>query len=164
MHKIRGFIGKKDIICEFKERWSYPKTVNLQQGFSMILLTDDLFYSVTELCESKLSVDYSSFFAYLTPDICELLEQESKSGKLAYVETDYFEGVGSQSAILYEKGKIKIDAIKTETTLSLKNDDYFYEKSDEEAINIVLKEMGVYKEKNKDAFVSIGLNNVRNMK
>ncbi len=162
MHNIRGFIGKEDIINEFRESWIDLKSISLKQGLMMILLTDEFFDDVRELFDSKLDVDYSSYFTYFTPAICKLLEQESKSGKLAYIETEYFGGVGSQSAILYEKGKIKIDATKTENVAII--DKYLGdEDTKEKAINVVLKELGAYREKNKDEFESVGLNNFRRM-
>jgi hypothetical protein len=115
MHTIRCFIGKEKIMKVFEGNWVKANDLILPQGFSMIFLTNDLFDDVTELIDSKLDIDYSKYFAYLTPSIYELLVQESKNGKLAYIETEYFGGVGSQSAILFDKGAVKIKPIKTKT-------------------------------------------------
>ena len=45
-------------------------------------------------------------FEYLSPKLIELLEKISDSFTLAYVETEYFGGVGGQSAAVFHQGKI----------------------------------------------------------
>jgi hypothetical protein len=163
MHCIRGFIGKEELIRAFSSSWVKANIIVLLQGFSMIFLTDDLYDDIVELFDSRLETDYSKFFDYLSPSIYEVLEQESRKGKLAYFETDYFGGVGSQSAILFEKGKLIIQPLKTETCWDEKNNNYFHKPAGESAINTVLQELGVYKENGMDEFDSIRLGNYRRM-
>ncbi len=163
MHCIRGFIGKEGIIKDFANNWIEAKPVTLAQGFSIIFLTDELYDSIVELIDSKLEVDYKEFFYYLSPSIYEVLIQESRNGKLAYIETDYFGGVGTQSAVLFENSKIKIKPLKTETFWDEKTNSFCHKPEGEKAINIVLKELGVYKEKGRDEFDSIGLGSLRRM-
>lgn len=163
MHCIRGFVGKEDLIKTFAGNWIEAKPVALYQGLSIIFLTSKLYDYTVELVDSKLEVDYSEFFEYLSPSIYEILVQESRIGKLAYIETDYFGGIGSQSAILFENSQIKIKPFKTETFWDEKAYNYCHKPEGENAINIVLKELGVYREKGKDEFDSIGLGNYRRM-
>lgn len=163
MHCIRAFIGKRDIISTFANNWMKANSIMLAQGFAMIFLTNELYDDVVELADSILDIDFSMFFDYLSPSIYELLLQESRSGKLVYIETDYFGGVGRQSAILFEKGVIKIQPHKTETCWDEKTYSFYHKPEGDKAINIVLKELGVYKDDGKDEFDSIGLGNYRNM-
>lgn len=163
MHCIRAFIGKKDIISTFSDNWVKANPIALAQEFAMIFLTNELYDDIVELVDSKLDTEYSKYFDYLSPSIYELLIQESKNGKLAYIETDYFGGGGSQSAILFENEVIKIQPHKTETCWDEKNYSYYHKPEGDKAINIVLKELGVYKENGKDEFESIGLGNYRRM-
>lgn len=163
MHCIRGFIGKEEIIRAFAGNWIYAKLINLSQGLSIIFLTAKLYDDIVELVDSKLDVDYSEFFEYLSPSIYEILVQESRNGKLAYIETDYFGGGGSQSATLFENSAIKIQPIKTETFWDEKTYNYYHKPEGEKAINLILKELGVYRVKEKDEFDSIGLGNYRRM-
>lgn len=163
MHCIRCFIVKKDLMNAFADRWVEAETIDLSQGFSLIFLTDELYDGIEELVNSKLDVDYSEFFNYLSPSIYEVLVQESRKGMIAYIETDYFGGVGKQSAILFENSQVKIAPLKTETFWDEKTYSYYHKPEGEKAINIVLKELGVYKAKEKDEFDSIGLDQVRRM-
>ncbi len=163
MHCISGFIGKEEIIRAFTDNWVEAKLVTLYQGLAIIFLTRKLYDDIEELANSKLDIDYSEFFMYLSPSIYEILVQESRIGKLAYIETDYFGGCGSQSAILFENSKIKIQPIKTETLWDEKTYNYYHKPEGEKAINVVLKELGVYKVKGKDEFDSIGLGKYRHM-
>lgn len=163
MHCIRGFVGKEDLIRAFAGNWIEAKLVALYQGLAIIFLTSKLYDDIVELVDSKLDVDYSEFFEYLSPSIYEILVQESRSGKLAYIETDYFGGIGSQSAILSENSQIKIKPLKTETFWDEKAYNYYHKPEGENAINTVLKGLGVYREKDKDEFDSIGLGNYRHV-
>lgn len=163
MHCIRGFVGKEDLIRAFEGNWIEGKPVTLHQGLAIVFLTSKLFDDIEELVDSKLNVDYSGFFEYLSPSIYEILVQESRIGKIAYIETDYFGGIGSQSAILFENSQIKIKPLKTETFWDEKAYNYYHKPEGENAINIVLKELGVYRKKGKDEFDSIGLCNYRHM-
>lgn len=126
-------------------------------------MSNDLYDDIAELIDSKLEIDYSKYFDFFSPSVYELLVQESRNGKLAYIETDYFGGVGSQSAILFEKGFIKIKPHKTETYWDEKSSSFLHKPEGDKAINIVLKELGVYKENGKDEFDSIRLGNYRRM-
>lgn len=163
MHCIRGFIGKEEIIRAFTDNWVEAKPVALYQGLAIIFLTSKLYDDIEELACSRMDIDYSKFFVYLSPSIYEILVQESRNGKLAYIETDYFGGGGSQSATLFKNSKTKIQPIKTETLWDEKTYRYYHRPEGEKAINVILKELGVYKEKGKDEFDSIGLGNYRHM-
>ncbi|HHV30301.1 MAG TPA: hypothetical protein GXX73_12065 [Clostridium sp.] len=163
MHCIRCFIGKKDLMNVFVNNWVEAEIIDLSQGFSLVFLTDELYDGIEELVNSKLDVDYSEFFYYLSPSIYEVLVQESREGMIAYIETDYFGGVGRQSAILFENSKVKIEPLKTESFWDEKTYSYYRKPEGEKAINLVLKELGVYKQKEKDEFDSVGLGNFRRM-
>lgn len=163
MHCIRCFIGKKDLMNVFVNNWVEAEIIDLSQGFSLVFLTDELYDGIEELVNSKLDVDYSEFFYYLSPSIYEVLVQESREGMIAYIETDYFGGVGRQSAILFENSKVKMEPLKTESFWDEKTYSYYHKPEGEKAINLVLKELGVYKQKEKDEFDSVGLGNFRRM-
>lgn len=65
---------------------------------------------------------------------------------LAYLETDYFGGIGTQAGLLFEKGNMTVEPVEGEGT-----------------INYILERMGVYRERGKDEFDSLGLGNYRKM-
>jgi len=154
-HCINAFLGYNERINYIAKNWLDRRTVQLQQGLSMLFLTDDFFDDITELVNLKYCQTYDGFI-YLTSAIMEFLEVNSYDGKLAYFETNYFGGNGTQSAILYENGKQKSSAI-------FSNEIVTWTSSEERAINVILKEFGVYRQGNKDEFDSVGLNYFRKM-
>lgn len=163
MHCIRAFIGKDEVIKHFESNWVKANAIKLPQGYSMIFLTDEFYDDIIELINSNRGADNSDIFECLSPSICELLQQESRLGRLAYIETEYFGGEGSQVAILFENGKIIVPACKTETHWRQTGNRFLKRPEGESAINIVLKQFGVYKEKNMDEFDSTRLGNYRRM-
>jgi len=153
-HCIRAFLGYSETICSFAESWlKSPRC--LSQGLSMLFLTDELFDDITELANIDNELRMEGF-DYLTSAIVLELEERSRRDKLAYFETEYFGGKGSQAAILFENGKQKFPAIFT-------NDMDIWQPNDERAINIILREFGVYKLTGKDEFDSVGLSYFRSM-
>lgn len=163
MHCIRAFIGKDEVIINFKSNWIRANALELLQGYSMIFLTDEFYDDIVELVNSNDEVDNSDIFECLSSSVYELLQQESKLGKLAYIETDYFGGTGSQVAILFENGNVIVPACKTETYWSQVDNRFINRPEGERAINKVLKELGIYRKNSMDEFCSIGLGNFRRM-
>jgi hypothetical protein len=163
MHYIRAFVGEKGIIDTFGKDWSKANPILLSQGFAMIYLTNKLYKDMEAQVNSKLDIEYNKYFCCFSPSIYELLIQGSRNGKLAYIETDYFGGGGSQSAVLFENASIKIQPQKTETCWDEEKQRYYQKPEGVKAINFVLKELGVYKENEKDEFGSLGLGNYRSM-
>jgi len=147
-------VGCNEQINALSQCWGNRDTIQLSQGLSMMFLTDDLFDKITELANLKYCQTYDGF-VYLTSSIMAVLEEHSHQGKLAYFETDYFGGKGSQAAILYESGRQKFPAIIT--------NDMVKSSSNVWAVNTILKEFGVYRQDGKDEFDSIGLGDFRRM-
>ncbi len=162
MHNIRGFIGNMDIIKPFSEKW-LSDIIYLKQDLSMFFLTDKLYDNIQELVNSKIDTDYSDYFEYFSSSVYELMVFESHHGKIGYIETDYFGGSGSQSALLIEKGKIIVEPLKTKTKWDENSNGYIHTPEGVEAINSILKELSVNRIKGNDEFDSIGLGNYRRM-
>jgi len=154
-HCINAFLGNNERINALSELWVKGRSIQLSQGMSMLFLTDELFDDITELASIDDDVTVDGF-QYLTSAIIEVLEKHSHLSKLAYFETEYFGGRGSQVAILYENGKQKFPAIFT-------NDITDWEVDEERAINKVLKDFNVHVLNGMDEFDSIGLGNFRKM-
>lgn len=139
-HYVRAIIGVHKVIQQIENSFLYAKEINLPQGYGMIFLTDALLDDIAELFESANEPS--------TPDAVTsfLLQDYSFHAKLAYIEIDYSSGIGTQSGILYENGKIRIPSCSGEGT-----------------INILLRELGVWCEVNKDEFDSLNLGIYRRM-
>ena len=138
-HCVRAIIGAHKDIQRIENDW-FAKEIKLPQGYGMIFLTDVLLDDIGELFESaNESSDPETVTSYL-------LQNYSFHTKLAYIEADYFGGIGTQSGILYENGNIGIPPC-----------------SGKGAINILLRELGVWREVNKDEFDSLNLGIYRRM-
>lgn len=136
---VRAIIGAHKDIQQIENDW-FAKGINLPQGYGMIFLTDAMLDGIGELFESANEPsDPETVTSYL-------LQWYSFHTKLAYIEADYFDGIGTQSGILYENGNISIPLC-----------------SGKGAINILLRELGVWREVNKDEFDSLNLGIYRRM-
>ena len=144
-HCIQVFIGKNNIIEKMASDWLVTDTVFLKQQFAMIYLTEKLFDNMEELADLENKLDYDMFIIF-TSAIQKIMQYYSGNGMLAYLETDYFGGIGTQAGVLFEKGNMTVEPVEGEGT-----------------INYILERMGVYRERGKDEFDSLGLGNYRKM-
>ena len=147
-HCIRAIIGDYKIISGIAEDW-LTKEIELPQGFGMILCTIGLLEDIEELMEaSGEAVDDPGFteLEYFDASVKELMEEYSVRAKLAYIETDYFGGYGTQAGVLFENGRMSSPP-----------------KSGEGVINALLRELGVWKRPDTDEFEMLGLGKYRRM-
>lgn len=142
-HSIRAFIGKDDVIQKLSDDWIKARDIPLKQGYSMVCLTGDLFDDIMELSEAEDELNCSELTLFTTA-IFDIMQEYSNNSMLAYIEADYFGGIGMQAGVLFENGKIIINPT---------------EKSG--IINIILHKLGVYRENGKDEFNSLGLGKYR---
>ncbi|MFT3728358.1 MAG: hypothetical protein QM759_11095 [Terricaulis sp.] len=85
-------------------------------------------------------------FEYLTPVLIDLLRAASTVGPLAYVETNYFGGIGGQSAVAFRDGAVVFGPLSAEG----------------DAINQALALLGVsVRPGSFDAFAAVGLDRRR---
>lgn len=142
-HIIKAFIGKKPVVEKLAADW-LKDHIRLPQDFSMLFLTEELFEDITELAgmENELENQFECF----TSAIASILESHSAQSSLAYIETEYFGGLGGQGAVLYENGQIKIPPTW-----------------EEGIINQVLSQMGAEQLNGEDEFDSVNLGNYRRM-
>lgn len=139
-HYVRAIIGAHKDIQRIENNYWIAKEIKLPQGYGMIFLTDALLDNIGELFESANEPSDPE-----TVTSC-LLQEYSFHTKLAYIEADYSGVIGTQSGILYENGNISIPLC-----------------SGEGSINILLRELGVWREVNKDEFDSLNLGIYRRM-
>lgn len=137
---IRAIIGKHGDIRRLESDWVSGKEISLPQGYGMIFLTDALLESIAELFEAEHEPS--------DPETVTdwLLQEYSFRTRLACLEADYMDGIGSRSGVLYENGKIRLAP-----------------RSGEEAVNILLRELGVWCKEGQDEFDSLHLGIYRRM-
>ena len=103
-HQIEVIIGKREDMRQITKRWCC-QAVELPQDFVMVYLTDQLFDRITGL-RGVPDREISGELTYLTEAIHQFLQESSRQGRLAYIETDYAGGYGSQAGVLYENGRM----------------------------------------------------------
>lgn len=143
-HIIRAFIGKSKIIKNLAIDWQ-REFIFLPQDFAMLFLTDELFDDITEVFNLENDLDCSAFECFTTA-IAKIIKKYSTQTSLAYIETEYFGGFGSQSGVLYFDGKMEIEPARCEGI-----------------INQILQKLGVSKEDGRDEFDSVHLGYYRHM-
>lgn len=148
-HCITAIIGKTETIKEIADDWVYAKEIELTQGYSMVFLTAALFDDIIELYGEPGEAVYREIYpelTYFTEAIAEILQRYSFHTRLAYIETDYCGGVGTQAGLLYENGRMIIEP-----------------QSGEGTINTLAKELGVKCMAGNDEFDSLNLGRYRHM-
>jgi hypothetical protein len=140
-YTLQALIGNVQIIQDHIPTEAIA--ILLDQGFAMIPLTEDVskqfgleFLSLVDAGHMDLPPRFLDF-------CCDL----SKAGKLAYVEAEFFGGVGTQACVLFDQG-VKSGSF----TISPR------------AINEGLRALGVQRLMGKDEFESVGLDRERDTK
>lgn len=158
-HQLHAVIGPKKSAEEFSNRWRLAHPISLPQDFVMVPLTAALFDDITELMNLS-DPDPFTEFERLSASAEIVLREVSKFGVLGYIETDYFGGCGTQSAIAWNKGKILLGALKSEITWN--GESYKETPTAKSAINQVLSILGVWTNQKKDEFDMLSLGDFRN--
>ena len=161
-HCLKAIIGNDEVIADFSQDWVRAKKVELAQGFSLVKLIKKLLDDIHELVNNKSEDPYKDFY-YLSSSLHEILVRKSENTALAYIETDYFGGSGTQAALLYENGIITTEPLKTEDEWDSKKQEYIQIPSGARAVNFILKKMGVVCQDRLDEFDSIKLGSHRGL-
>ena len=143
-HHIKAIIGKLTDVRRLAGDWC-AKLIELPQDFGMVPMTIGFLEDVEELMEPSVIEDCPGLDGLDGSVIC-LLEHYSFRTKLAYIETEYFGGFGTQGGVLYENGHEKIPPQVGSGT-----------------INVLLKELGAWRKPTMDEFDCLELGKYRHM-
>lgn len=132
---FRGIITSIDSIDLYRNRYRNQVIIPLINSLVAIPLTDDLFDEINTNQEMT-----KTNYEYLTDQIGKFCSEISESSRTAYIEAEYFGGVGSQNGIVW-----KSEEVIFEETLS------------NNAINKSLAILGVMRLKGKDEFDTVQL-------
>jgi hypothetical protein len=143
-HYINGFIASLDQLSEAARRVAGARICPLQLGFAFLPLTAE----VSSLDDP--AADHDAFYR-LTEPILEWAKKQSHRFPIAYIETDYFGGVGSQSAIVWRNGEIIFGPLQTADVAFLSDG----------AISRALRALGVARRNAIDEFDELGLGSYR---
>ena len=150
-HTLHAVIGPHTVI---EKLWLETNVIQLPQEFAMVPMTAALHDDIVELVDINKPDPYPDF-ERLSAGIAWLLEDRSRHGILAYIETDYFGGVGVQRAIAWQAGKIACGPILSGS--SWEEQGLVVTPSGDTAINQVLTRIGVRTDRKHDPFDMLGL-------
>lgn len=104
MHSVEAIITTENFAQELAGTFVSLRRVTLTQGYIMIPLTEALKDDIEELIGMP-SMAYDCFHK-LSDSIVQMIKDARCADKVAYVETEFFGGVGEQAAIVWENGDI----------------------------------------------------------
>lgn len=142
-HCIHAIVAPRATADAISIRWpELPKLIR-ENGFVVFPVDADLIDAC--IAPDRTSAESCDEFMLLTDGFRGLLQSMSRDGQLAYVETEYFGGVGGQGATVFRDG-VEIMPPKWQTT---------------GPINEALELIGVHRVGTGDRFDAIGFGVVR---
>jgi hypothetical protein len=133
-HIIAGFIARTETLREAAPRWPGARVIPLAQGLGFLPLTE-------ELSEPMPADDPNTLFDYLSAELADFGRELSALAPVAYVETQYYGGLGRQCALAWHDGDVVAGP----------------ERAPIGPINVALRAIGVVCEGELDEFDSVHL-------
>lgn len=157
-HVLHAIIGAEPAVSVFAGRWHLARRVELPQGFAMVPLTPDLYDDIAELA-ALTRPDPFPGFERLSAGVEAAVREATAAGWLGYIETDYFGGCGTQSAVAWASGRVSAGPFRTERRWD--GADFQTTPAGPRAINRVLTLLGVRANGAADEFDALGLGRFR---
>ncbi|MGW4948193.1 hypothetical protein ACWEOZ_42135 [Actinoplanes sp. NPDC004185] len=143
-YTLEAVIGDPGVLRPMVDRWPVAVVVPLHAGLSLIPMTDDLFDAAGGGPPSE-----TLGFWKLPAGFEHGLAARSAAGPVAYVEAEFFGGVGTQRAALWRGGRLALGP------LSVGEDEHFAPAGS--PISQVLARLGVSPGEHHDEFDAAGL-------
>ena len=156
-HQISAFIGQYHSLQILATQLCHSHITALAQSYYLLPILVETLDTCHIATPSTFPAEYPEFDR-LFPELIFLAQDAARQTPLAYVETDYFGGVGSQSAILW-KTTNTYGPFRSETRYI--NNTFITTPEGEWAIKRVLYALGVQLLPNHDAFDTLGLGRFR---
>jgi hypothetical protein len=158
-HHIQGFIADATVLRSFAADFEHGHVVELAQGFGLLLLCEDLFdESVSKYGTDVKDKTLESHFMF-APVAAILGKQLGVNKPVAYVETEYFGGLGTQAAVVWDRGEITLGPHLLDTDSFQRGRNM--PAMSESPINRALRYLGVHRGDARDEFEAIGLHRGR---
>jgi hypothetical protein len=144
-HTIQGLIVPTTVAMSISVQQALRIPLSAA-ALAFIPMTDALFDRLVELFPSDTGHEHPEFWK-LSQSGTVWVEELSATGRVGYIETDYFGGVGEQAAAVWEGGRTILGPRKGESG----------------PINDALRFLGVRRTLSEDEFVVAGLDRHRRM-
>lgn len=137
-YQLQAIVGKQETLTHGAAAFRQARVVPLTQGFALIPLTDELYDEIGEGGAVER-------FAKLSPGVEAWGHRLSASAPVAYLEAEFFGGIGGQSSVGWAHGSRVLGPLHSPT-----------------AINEALRRLGVQADGARDEFEAVGLGRHRN--
>ena len=111
MHYVQAIIGNEGTLHQFVSAFPQARMAELRDGLVLIPLTDKLSKAVQGTAWPP--------FERLTSPFGHALSAASTTSPVAYIETEYFGGTGTQAAIVWNNGTVTMEPALYETPSDL---------------------------------------------
>jgi hypothetical protein len=162
-HHINAVIGSSKALASLADRLGSPDPVELPFDLVIIPLDEQRLDAIAMSVEPAFDG-----FTYLTPTMAREIGSAISNGPALYIETEYFGGMGSQSAALFENGVLTWkDAESTIETVAARSFlTRFFRPSaaaSKSPISAGLAKLGIVGSEGQDEFDRIGLGRFRSL-
>src|SRR5262245_59658751 len=99
-HSVTGIIARPEVLGPFAASRSLLAPVPMSAGFAMLPLRDRELDTILPLPLTGKTAG----FVYLSDQLVSLLAELSREATVMYFETEYFGGVGTQGAVVFQNG------------------------------------------------------------
>ena len=143
-HELQAIIGREELLRAETQALSEAVVVSLEQGLALVPITDAFFDEVTGA-----SVADGLGFWRLPAGFERILAGWSARGPVAYVEAEFFGGVGRQRAAVWSGGALVLGPV------SIEEDEQFAAVGS--PISQALRRLGAAADSGRDEFAAVGL-------
>jgi hypothetical protein len=157
-HRIQALLSRRSTFAAGGDTYPFQRIVQLPQDFAMIICTDEFLEGLAS-CGFAGDLPAPNPFERLTPAVVGYARKLSSHLPVAYLETDYWGGLGGQAAVVFSNGSValppcqKRNGDSDETPRRMQLRDY--------PINRALAHLGVEQTSPIDLFDSLGLGTLR---
>jgi hypothetical protein len=145
-HSIRGFVARPETVQALCARFPVAKVAPLDAGVGLVPGTPALIEAMDSADVLGERMAGAIDFLFDHPVMLRVLADLSRSGPIAFVETDYFGGRGAQAATACVDGKVVAS-----------------KEGDGRPINEALRAIGVVRSSDEDEFDTVCLGKYRSM-
>ncbi|MFK4599844.1 hypothetical protein [Streptomyces pristinaespiralis] len=100
-YDLKAVIARRDLLDVVTRDLSAARVVDLPHGLALLPMTDALSDALTDASRAR----HSAFWS-LPAGFDEVLVDWSRTGSVAYVEAEYFGGVGEENAAVWRDGEL----------------------------------------------------------
>ncbi|MFD1887633.1 hypothetical protein [Paenibacillus wenxiniae] len=142
---FNGILTSIEAWTAYKEKYNHLCAIELYQQIIAIPISDDLYNEINDETNNGQLTSAPNYDS-LTDAIKQLCSEFSRIARTAYIEAEYFGGVGTQNGIVWDAADVIF-----EETLS------------EHAVNKALQQLGVIRTEEQDEFDTVQLGRHRSI-